>query len=506
MNKLLNKIINKPLYVFLGIFLFSFLIRVHMLGMESVNPDAVNWHYRCQQFANGLKFFQFEKTYPHYHPGVTLCYLMSFPTEVYKQLTDQVYDIKTFVSFNILNSYSVVVFNSILIAFLAVLIGGKRGILFAVLLNIEPFFYGNSRIIHLDVIVTLLLFLGVLLLDKFFENQKLVNLYLSAIAFSFAFLTKSVSVVFIVLASLSIILFLKKQRLRFFSQFLVSIGLTIFIFFPAMWSSPLETFGRIFEEADRVGVRTGHNQLFLGEFYDEDSNPGFWFYPLVSLVKNSPLLNVTLVIIFFSLMMSIEIFIRDRGIKLSSLIKYLDENRTMFLLLLFYGFYTLIIFYSSKKVDRYLLVLVPAIIYFLTSKDSKFFQRIFLIFGFVNVTSIIYFFPNLFNYYSPIFLNYQNVNNIIGQKTFGGSIFQLKDYLVGNYGDVSFGFYDIKPIETVYPNSKVFDVRQTSPNKIDIVVLSLNETLPGRYEEYFELKETYFYLDIPMYQIYTKKK
>ena len=54
------KILDKPYYLFLAVFLISFLIRLPAIGTESINPDAVNWHYRCQQFANGLKFFQFE--------------------------------------------------------------------------------------------------------------------------------------------------------------------------------------------------------------------------------------------------------------------------------------------------------------------------------------------------------------------------------------------------------------------------------------------------------------
>ncbi|NBO36898.1 hypothetical protein EBU91_05135 [bacterium] len=73
--------------VFLIVFVLSFLIRLPNIGTESINPDAVNWHYRCQQFANGLKYFQLEKTYPHYHPGVTLCWVMLLPTEIYKNLS-----------------------------------------------------------------------------------------------------------------------------------------------------------------------------------------------------------------------------------------------------------------------------------------------------------------------------------------------------------------------------------------------------------------------------------
>jgi hypothetical protein len=499
------KFLNKPLYLFIAIFLFSFLIRIPFIGQESINPDAVNWHYRCQQFANGLKYFQFEKTYPHYHPGVTLCYLMAFPTEIYKQITGQIYNIETYINFNILNTYSVVIFNSLLIALISILIKGNRGLIFSLLLNIEPFFYGNSRIIHLDTIVTLLLFIGILLLDKFFEEKRNIFLYLSSIAFSFAFLTKSVSIVFIVLALFSLLIFLKKDRLRYFSQFLVSTILAIFVLFPAMWVSPVETFTRIFKEADRVGVRTGHNQYFLNEFYDEDMNPGVWFYPIITLVKFSPLFQISLLIIFFSILISLEIHLKTHKFKLNKFLDFLDQNRQMILLLLFYGVYTLLIFYSSKKVDRYLLVLVPAVIYFISLKSSQLFNRTFLVLGFVNVVSIITFFPNLFYYYSPVLYSYTNVNKLVGQKTFGGGIFDLKNYLITKYGEKNLGFYDIKPMETVYPNSKVFDIRETSSSKVDIVILSINEKLPEKYQDKFQLIESYYLYDIPVYDIYLKK-
>lgn len=501
----MNKILSKPLYLFLTIFFVSFLIRLPGIGTESINPDAVNWHYRCQQFANGLKYAQFEKTYPHYHPGVTLCYLMSFPTEIYKQITGQIYNINTYINFNIINTYSVVIFNSILIGLIGILLGGKKGLIFASLLNLEPFFYGNSRIIHLDTVVTLLLFLGIVLLNSFIENKKNLHLYFSSLCFALAFLTKSVSIIFIVLALFSLLLFLKKDRLKIFVQFLITTSLFIFLFFPAMWVSPIETFTRIFKEADRVGVRTGHNQFFLGEYYDEDKNPGVWFYPVVSLVKFSPLFNVSLVLILFSILIAVEIHLRNHKLKIDKLIQFLDQNRFHFLLILFYGIYLALIFYSTKKVDRYLLVIVPAVIYFISQKSSALFNKTFLVLGFVNLVSLLTFYPNLFYYYSPVLYSYENANKLIGQKTFGGGIFELKDHLIKKYGEKNLGFYDVKPMETVYPNSKVFDIRETSSSKIDIVILSINEKLPEKYQEKFQKIETFNLYDIPAYEIYLKK-
>src|SRR4030066_881938 len=77
--------------IIFSIFIFSFiflLTRVPRLGTDEVNPDAVNWHYRSEQFIVGLKTGQFEKTYQHYHPGITLMWIMGVPIEAYKQISE----------------------------------------------------------------------------------------------------------------------------------------------------------------------------------------------------------------------------------------------------------------------------------------------------------------------------------------------------------------------------------------------------------------------------------
>ena len=131
---------NNKLILFISVFVFSVLIRFYYLGYESINPDAVNWHYRCQQFANGLKYLQFEKTYPHYHPGVTLCYTMAVPTEIYKQVTGQIYNSSTYLNFNFINSLSLILVVSLLISLISIQFSIKQGIIFSLILNFEPFF------------------------------------------------------------------------------------------------------------------------------------------------------------------------------------------------------------------------------------------------------------------------------------------------------------------------------------------------------------------------------
>jgi hypothetical protein len=53
-------------YILLGLFVVSFaLTRLPALGIDVINPDGVNWHYRSEQFVVGLKTGALEKTYQH---------------------------------------------------------------------------------------------------------------------------------------------------------------------------------------------------------------------------------------------------------------------------------------------------------------------------------------------------------------------------------------------------------------------------------------------------------
>src|SRR3989344_6213753 len=81
--------------------LVFFSTRIPRLQNDEINPDAVNWHYRSEQFVVGLKHNLLEKTYQHYHPGVTLMWITGIPIELYKQITGiNVYTHENFLNFH----------------------------------------------------------------------------------------------------------------------------------------------------------------------------------------------------------------------------------------------------------------------------------------------------------------------------------------------------------------------------------------------------------------------
>ena len=116
------KTINKKTITLVLLFCLVFLVsRLPKLGADAINPDAVNWHYRSEQFVVGIKNQIWEKTYQHYHPGVTLMWVTGIPIEIFKQLSGvEVYNQFSFYTFHFIAKYSLVVtqmFLSLLIIF-----------------------------------------------------------------------------------------------------------------------------------------------------------------------------------------------------------------------------------------------------------------------------------------------------------------------------------------------------------------------------------------------------
>ncbi len=155
----------KPQKAHLLLFIILFLVtRLLSVGFEEINPDTVNWYYRSQQFVVGIKSLDFAKTYQHYHPGVTLMWVMGVATEVTKQLGTFGATItsENFLEFHVINKVAFVFFqlglSLFVIYFLSRILGLTKSVLVVGLFSLEPFFIGNSRFLHLDVVLSLFIF------------------------------------------------------------------------------------------------------------------------------------------------------------------------------------------------------------------------------------------------------------------------------------------------------------------------------------------------------------
>ena len=485
------------------IFLFSilfFLTRLPGLKNDVINPDGSLWHYRSEQFVVGIKNKQFEKTYQHYQPGVTLMWITGPAVEIYKKVTGiNSYDISNFQNFDVVSKVSLIAvqyFLSILIIFfLAKIIGFYAGFFTVSLFTFEPFFLGNSRLYHMDVLLTLLLFLTVVIS---FLNIKKTDTWKSVLIgflIALSFLTKSISVgalFFVLFYSVTYFIY-SKQKEKIFPvviPIIVSFVFFTFLLFPALWVKPWYYLSDMFSEVLRVGVRKGHDQIIFGK---PTTDAGFIFYPLVTLMKVSPLLLIGI----FSCVYYFIKFVKSivKTFKYSGGVFFVF---TLYLAIFYFG-YILGMSLPAKKVDRYILVMYPLFSYCAVIGFQRIFQNLknlskrYLLLSLLIFLVIVFWliplfklYPWYFTYTSPVFGSSNNANSIIAQKPYGVGIVDLTNTIVSRYSDKStgvwpnLGFYDTQPIKTIYPNSKVFDVRVYGPGKYDLVVLGINEKMPEK--------------------------
>ncbi|AHB40040.1 TPA: hypothetical protein DHW62_00850 [candidate division WWE3 bacterium] len=482
---------NKYIAIIFFIVVFS-LTRFLFLGSDEINPDGVNWHYRSQQFIVGLKSGDFERTYQHYHPGVTLMWITGVPIELYKQITGiTAYDQFNFSAFNTVAKVSVVlvqlILTFILLYHLSKIVGFKTAYFSVFLFSLEPFFMGNSRLYHMDVLLTLFVFVALLISWVNLKDFSYKKSFLAGIFLSLSFLTKSIGIgalFFVLLFSTAYFANKKDMKglLKYFSTILGAFVLTTFILFPALWVRPAFYLSEIFAESERVGIRKGHEQIILGE---TTQDAGILFYPLVVFMKTTPFLLIGLVLCFVKCFRSYTAPAKNISSKYSNPYLYLG---------LFYLGYFFVMIYPSKKLDRYMLPLYPFLAlaasygiirsYSLikTAKMKKIFMSgvVFLFTLFYIVPAISYF-PYYFTYTSPLFGSPVSANRVIAQKPFGIAVPALRDYIIDRYGgEPELGFIDTKPMKSIYSNSKVADIRVNGTSDYELLILGINEEMPEK--------------------------
>ena len=461
------------------------LTRIPRLGNDEINPDAVNWYFRSQQFIVGLKTGQLEKTYQHYHPGVTLMWATGVPVEVYKQISNiSLINHQNFETFHWISKVSIVAVQlvlTLLILFnLSKILGFEKSIIATSIFTFEPFFLANSRIYHMDAMLTLFVFLTLIYLFRYLNEHKLSLLVLTGIFATLSFLTKSVAIGTLVFGLIAIVYYDPVVRREKFTKpliFALAFVLSTYLFFPALWKFDLTPIKDIFNDAINIGVEEGHQQIIFGNY---SLFTPWWFYVLIFVLKSSPLIILgSLTVLLFG----IRDLVNNKKVNLR------DPN-LIFLTTVFYLGYLIVISISNKKLDRYFIVLYPYLallttitVYKIieTFSDLKNFRtKFYIAIGcfvlFSNVIPTITYFPYYFTYSNPAFGRPTNANSIIGQKTFGMGIFDLRDYILSNYGDYpTLAMMDPKPISQIYPNSKLKHIVIDGVNSSEIVVLGIND-------------------------------
>jgi len=245
------------------------------------------------------------------------------------------------------------------------------------LLALDPFHVALSRVIHHDALATAFMTLSMLMaLIYWVRGQSRRWLVASGVMAGLAFLSKSTSLFlnpFIVLVGLWA-LFDRRRRgervdwrcvMATVGDGLLWFGLaaaTFFVCWPAMWVIPLDTLGTVFT----VGLKYaggGHakGNYFLGTI---SRDPGPFFYPVIWLLRSSPLVWVGLAAgLYGGLSRWKASRSRERRVVLQPdpNTRRLSWSPILVLMVLYILLFVVFISFGEKKQDRYLLPIWPVV-------------------------------------------------------------------------------------------------------------------------------------------------
>lgn len=506
-------LVNRRVFLLLLLGVIYFTTHLPRLGYDEINPDAVNWHIRSEQYIDAIKSHDFNRTYQHYHPGVTLMLITGAPIEFAKRyiVHETTYSRINYEIFHMVAKYSLnfvlLVLTYLLIFNLTKVSSFKLAYLVGLLLSIEPFFVGNARLYHMDTLLSLLVINGLITFYISITKNSKLWLILSSLYLGYAFWTKSSALIAILFClGLSFLLFIAK---KFDYKFLFNSFLIIVVFFfvagysilPALWTNPKRIFSKMYNSSKTV-VDEGHDEKFFGV---STLDPGPFFYPVVLAFKLSP---VVLVLFVISLFYFPFLFLRELKEK------NLRDRGIYYFLFIFLIGYFIVFEVANKKIDRYLLPLFP-IIFTLSSftfiklisfvKDFKFKFLIYLILITCFVYPLYSYFPYYFVYNSPLFGGNKAAEYAVGQKSFGIGVFEVRDYIIRKYGFVNVGFIDRKALSVIYPNSMVFDARVAGTRNYKILVLDSDDKAPKKTQGKFEYDGSIKIAGVNFWNFYVKK-
>ena len=451
-----------------GIFLLFLILVTFIPRLFSLSShwaaDEDLWMGRSRNFYFALKNGQFEDTLVAYHPGVTTCWLGSLAVwstsrqGYYKAW----YRSAQFFSPEMLARirFPIAFATGVLILLTGILIYRLFGRLLAsvctLFLTIEPFLLSESRRAHTDVLTALFLFLTLLLWLCYLEGETRKprrDIVLSGVCFGLACLTKSHAGAFILFLPIMLIFYHYQCRIHW-SKLLLSVVLwtastflTVCIAWPYLWTVqlgnlPLSLFlftgsgmlllwswEKFSQEthftfsntelfligcgilvlsimtlfAAQLVVSRMYNALttshilscrFLGEIRH---NPGPLFFPVMWFVWSGLL---TLPLIIFTIYRSFQMRLKEKKV-----------FRIAVVIFLFAVFYMVGLSNVSKKISRYIVILLPSVS-FLTAlgamqlaqltQKKKLSYCVFGIIFILQAVPILSLYPNFRAYHHPL--------------------------------------------------------------------------------------------------------
>lgn len=384
---------KKNYFSYTVVFLLFLLPRVFGLGTDISNSDALRWHNRSLNFSRALKEYNFVETYQRYHPGVTLMWVGAISDYTLKQFQkilgitpNSIGDADFYPVFHgyskLLMVFTLAIFFAFQLFAITKVFGKRVAFIYGLLLPIEPYFIGINRWFHLSSLEVMFSINSLLYLLLYIKKQRVRYLILSAIFGGLGVLTKMTVLITVFFNVLIICYYIFKHEINF-KQLLIYVFtgvFTFFLFFPAMWVQPLEVIYKMYTALFSAVTADSRGEL-LSQFQK------IFYYPIILLFKVSPL-----VLIF-------------GGFSLIRNAKSKDFPELTISIYFFFLFVFLTL--SSQKIDRYSVALIPILILSLSlflsrTKAIKIPIFILIQFVFFILASVMYY-PTYSAYISPIF-------------------------------------------------------------------------------------------------------
>lgn len=427
----------KNLFVIVIVYLWA---RLFGLGGDILNSDGARWHRRSENFMQAIKTGDLASTYQHYQPGVTLMWINSATKGTVWKTQDLLkvprWSLENSRDFPKIHAVSkavlVLVLSTLLIyqMFIVSKIANlKVALIYGFFISTEPYLIGIDRWFHLTSLESYFAFSALLTyLYSFIRHEKRV-LLATGVLIALSVLSKLTGI--IVLPLILLIEFIRVYCSKNGKRLVVSVALLIagFIFtalllFPALWVDFSNVVQKLFGAATLAVESDIRAQYFKPPF-------SYVYYLVILAFKLSP-------VILFAFLASLVVFVRQLRRK--------EAAQGRFILAYFLAFF-LALTVSTKKIDRYCLVLIPPLILFASVYLSRLRNKtlVFVITLQVIVSAVVYFrhFPALSGYYSPIFGGAQAALNIgvyeNSGEYFAQSAFYLNDkgranvYVPDNY-------------------------------------------------------------------------
>lgn len=379
------------------LFLVALLPRLYSLG-SFMTIDEVKWAEGAAQFLMALRSGDLAQTYWHFFPGITIAW--GSAAVLWGRCLGAA-DLAECAQASIIHlpdtigwlRLAPVLFTSLGIVGVYLLarrwLSERAAVVGALLLAFDPFFIAHSRILNGDAVAAILMFLSLLAFLSYLSgesaNQQVSestlrpspftrhhSLLISGLLAGLAVLTKlPAPIIGVFIGGLGGIAMLQggwaegwPGMRRWLAALLLwgVLSLTaIWLLWPALWVAPSHTLQHMYADAFEVGgAGTGHDTFYLGQIV---ADPGPWFYPHAIAFRLTPVTMIGLVFIIASLAAQITFYIlrfKESSLRLNL---FTPTSKIVWTLLAYIVFVILLANASPKKLDRYVMAVIPPLVF-----------------------------------------------------------------------------------------------------------------------------------------------